>query len=143
MRLDAWALRHAQQAATRAAWLRLQAVRADAAARLQQSHAQYLASFTLARQQQDQVLPLRQQMLDEQQKRYNGMLISVFDLLAEAREQALAVRNAIRLQQQFWLDEAELQHALQLGGLPLTADAVPHTPPDTTPGTSKQTGAQP
>jgi len=40
--------------------------------------------------------------------RYNGMLIGVFELLAEARDQISSVTNAINAQQQFWLADAAL-----------------------------------
>ena len=51
---------------------------------------------------------LRQAMADENVLRYNGMLIGVFELLAEARDQIASVSNAINAQQQFWLADAAL-----------------------------------
>ena len=53
-------------------------------------------------------MPLRQAMADENLLRYNGMLIGVFELLAEARDQVASVSNAINAQQQFWLADAAL-----------------------------------
>jgi hypothetical protein len=47
-------------------------------------------------------------MADENVLRYNGMLIGVFELLAEARDQITSVNNAINAQQQFWLADAAL-----------------------------------
>jgi outer membrane protein TolC len=44
--------------------------------------------------------------------RYNGMLIGVFELLAETREQIAAVIAAIDAQQQFWLADAALSSTL-------------------------------
>ena len=44
--------------------------------------------------------------------RYNGMLKSVFELLADAREQVMAVNGAIEAQRDFWMAEADLQMAL-------------------------------
>jgi hypothetical protein len=43
--------------------------------------------------------------------RYNGMLISVFDLLADAREQAGAVIAYIEALGDFWRSESDLQAA--------------------------------
>jgi hypothetical protein len=43
--------------------------------------------------------------------RYNGMLISVFDLLADAREQAGAVIAYIEALRDFWRSESDLQAA--------------------------------
>ena len=40
---------------------------------------------------------------------YNGMLISAFELLADARDQVGAVTAALDAQQQFWLADAALQ----------------------------------
>jgi hypothetical protein len=43
-------------------------------------------AFDLARQYRDTVVPLRKQISEEDMLRYNGMLISVFELPADARE---------------------------------------------------------
>jgi outer membrane protein, multidrug efflux system len=44
--------------------------------------------------------------------RYNGMLLSVFDLLSDMRTQILAVNGAIEAQRDFWLADADLQTTL-------------------------------
>jgi outer membrane protein TolC len=44
--------------------------------------------------------------------RYNGMLIGVFELLADAREQIASVMQAIDAQRDFWLADANLQATL-------------------------------
>ena len=64
--------------------------------------------YELARHYRDEIVPLRQAMADENVLRYNGMLIGVFELLAEARDQISSVSNAINAQQQFWLADAAL-----------------------------------
>jgi hypothetical protein len=51
-------------------------------------------------------------MSEETLLRYNGMLVSVFDLLVDAQEQITLVRAALAAQQQFWLADAALQAAL-------------------------------
>ena len=43
---------------------------------------------------------------------YNGMLIGVFELLADARAQIAAVNAALQAQRDFWRAEADLQMAL-------------------------------
>jgi hypothetical protein len=58
------------------------------------------------------VVPLRRTISDERLLRYNGMLLGVFDLLADAREQIASVVASIAAQQQFWLADAALQAAL-------------------------------
>ena len=59
-----------------------------------------------------QVLPLQKTMSEQNLLRYNGMLIGVFELLADARQQINTSKAAISAQQQFWLAEAALQAAL-------------------------------
>ena len=72
----------------------------------------YRTALDLARQQRDEVVPLRQLISDETTLRYNGMLSSVWDLLAEARASTQAVAGAIEAQRDFWLAETDLQMAL-------------------------------
>ncbi|MCO5355027.1 TolC family protein [Acidovorax kalamii] len=72
----------------------------------------YRTALDLARQQQAEVVPLRQLISDETTLRYNGMLASVWDMLAEARTSTQAVANAIEAQRDFWLAETDLQLAL-------------------------------
>ena len=72
----------------------------------------YRTALDLARQQQAEVVPLRQLISDETTLRYNGMLASVWDMLAEARNSTQAVANAIEAQRDFWLAETDLQLAL-------------------------------
>lgn len=47
--------------------------------------------------------------------RYNGMLVSVFELLADAREQISSVIAAIEAQRDFWISDADLQAAMLSG----------------------------
>ena len=57
-------------------------------------------------------MPLRKTIAEENVLRYNGMLIGVFDLLADSREQIGSVIQAIDAQRDFWLADAVLQAAL-------------------------------
>ena len=52
---------------------------------------------------------------------YNGMLIGVFELLADAREQVSGVITAIEAQRDFWLADAALSSTLI--GKPVIDDA--------------------
>lgn len=72
----------------------------------------YRTALDLARQQRDEVVPLRQFITDETTLRYNGMIASVWELLAEARASTQAVAGAIEAQRDFWLAETDLQLAL-------------------------------
>jgi multidrug efflux system outer membrane protein len=72
----------------------------------------YRTAYDLARHYRDEVVPLRKFIGDEMLLRYNGMLASTWDLLADSRAQVLAVNSAIEAQRDFWLAETDLQTAL-------------------------------
>ena len=58
------------------------------------------------------MIPLRKTISEENQLRYNGMLISVFELLADSRDQVNSVMAALNAEQQFWQADAALQASL-------------------------------
>lgn len=87
-----------------------QTVRA-ASSHLRQSHNQYLSRYDIARHYQDEVIPLRKAISDENLLRYNGMLIGVFELLADSRDQVATVIQALAAQEQFWMAHADFQAA--------------------------------
>lgn len=66
---------------------------------------------------------MRKRISDEQLLRYNGMLISVFELLADARDQVASVNGYLDALQQFWVASANLQEAMvgRVGRSPLRA----------------------
>jgi outer membrane protein TolC len=72
----------------------------------------YRSAYTLARHYRDDVIPLRKQISKEVLLRYNGMLASTFELLADAREQAGAVNATIQALKDFWIAHATLEAAL-------------------------------
>jgi hypothetical protein len=84
----------------------------NARSEARESYADYRASYELARHYRDQVLPLRKQISEQTLLRYNGMLMSVFELLADAREQASAVSGYIGALQAYWTAQANLEAAL-------------------------------
>jgi outer membrane protein TolC len=111
------------QAAARAADL---AVRARSEVR--EAYAGYLTSFELARHYRDEIVPLRKRISDENVLRYNGMLISVFELLADARQQIAAVNAYIESLRDFWIADANLDLALtgrSPGAMQVTSSATP------------------
>lgn len=79
---------------------------------LRESYSAYQTAFEVADHFQREVIPMRKQMSHQQLLRYNGMLIGVFDLLKDAREQVSTVIAAQTAQQQFWLADADLQASL-------------------------------
>jgi cobalt-zinc-cadmium efflux system outer membrane protein len=88
------------------------AIQASSEVRL--AYATQQQSYRLARQYEEVLLPLRKRIAEETLLRYNGMLVSVFDLLTDAREQAGAVNATIDAARDFWLADCDLQ--LALGG---------------------------
>lgn len=104
-----------------AAQLQQGAIQARAEAR--SSWMRYRTAWDLAHQQQAEVLPLRRFIQDETMLRYNGMFVSVWQLLAEARSSAQAVATATDAQRDFWLAETDLQLALA-GTSPGTVEAA-------------------
>ena len=83
----------------------------NARSEVRESYAGYLTAYELARHYRDEIVPLRKQISDENLLRYNGMLISVFELLADAREQVSSVNSYIEALRDYWLADAELQMA--------------------------------
>ncbi len=76
----------------------------------------YRTSYDVARHYRDEVLPLQKKISEETLLRYNGMLMSVFELLADARAQITGVNTAIEAQRDFWIAETELQAAINGSG---------------------------
>ena len=110
-----------------AARVRELAVKARSEAR--EAYHAYRTAWDLAKHYEKEVLPLSRFVNDETLLRYNGMLASVFELLAEARAQAQAASNAVEARRDFWLADIELRNVLS--GAPY--DAAPGTPPQRTP----------
>ncbi|MGZ8263760.1 MAG: TolC family protein [Burkholderiales bacterium] len=94
------------QAVNRAADL---AVRARSEVR--EAYGAYRTAFDLARHYRDEIVPLRKRISDENMLRYNGMLIGVFELLADARQQIASVNSAIEALRDFWVAEVNLDLA--------------------------------
>ena len=88
----------------------------DARSQVRETHAAYRSAYDIARHYRDEIVPLKKRISDEQLLRYNGMLISVFELLADARDQVTSVNAAIEAQRDFWIADAALQAALTGNG---------------------------
>ena len=110
------------QAVYLAALNRTTAVIAEAQSRLRESYLAYRTTYDLARHYRDEIVPLRKTISAENLLLYNGMLISVFELLADAREQVSSVRQAIAAQRDFWFADASLRATLV--GRPLEGVAL-------------------
>lgn len=85
----------------------------NARSEAREAYAGYRAAYDLAEHYRDEVVPLQQQIADEVLLRYNGMLLSPFELLAQSREQIAAGESALDALRDFWLADAALDSALQ------------------------------
>jgi outer membrane protein TolC len=79
---------------------------------VREAHAAYRTTYDLAARYRDEIVPLRKRISEENLLRYNGMLIGVFELLADARQQIAAVNAYIEALRDFWMAEANLDLAL-------------------------------
>ncbi len=84
----------------------------NARSEVREAYAMQQSQYAIAKHLRDEVVPLKKRISDENQLRYNGMLIGVFELLADARSQISAVNAAIEAQRDYWLAESDLQMAL-------------------------------
>jgi len=83
----------------------------NARSEVREAYTAYHAAYDAAKQYRDEIVPLRKKIAEENMLRYNGMLISVFELLADAREQVGAVNAYIEALRDFWRSESDLQAA--------------------------------
>ncbi len=103
---------------------RVQAAALAAQSEVRVNYQTYRTTHDLARHYREEIVPLRKRIADENLLRYNGMLIGVFELLADAREQIASVNAAIDTLRDFWMAETDLQLALS-GTSPAGGMSVP------------------
>ena len=103
---------------------RTAAIAIDARSETREAWRHWRHAWDIARHAQQVIVPLKQRISEENLLRYNGMLIGVFELLADARAQIGAVNAAIDARREFWRADADLQQAL-LGRPRLDAGSGP------------------
>ena len=86
----------------------------DARSEVRTAYAGYRIGYDIARHFRDEIVPLQRRISEENQLRYNGMLIGVFELLADARSQITSVNGYIEALRDFWLAQAALD-SVQIG----------------------------
>lgn len=87
-------------------------VAVNARSEVREAYSAYRTAYDLAQHYRDEVVPLRRRISEENLLRYNGMLIGVFELLADAREQVAGVTGYVQALRDFWVAETNLQTAL-------------------------------
>ena len=84
----------------------------NARSEVRQSYHAYRTHYDIARHYRDEIVPLHQRIAEENVLRYNGMLIGVFELVADARVQITSVNSYIETLRDFWIAEGDLQMAM-------------------------------
>ena len=92
--------------------LQARSIAISAASQAREAFKTYRSNWDIARHYQDDLLPLRRRVSEERLLNYNGMLISVFDLLTDVRAAADLEASAIRAVRDFWIADAQLELAL-------------------------------
>ena len=80
----------------------------SARSELTTSYHNYASSHELAQHYKNAMLPIQQQIAEENQLRYNGMFIGVFELIADARNQINAVTGYVNATRDYWLAKSQL-----------------------------------
>jgi len=81
----------------------------NAGSEVRGAYSAYRSAYDTAKRYRDEIVPLRRKIAEENMLRYNGMLIGVFDLLADARGLVAAVTAYIDALRGFWISESDLQ----------------------------------
>lgn len=104
--------RDAMSAQTLTAINRLESAYRITESSLRESYSAYRTNYDIAKHYRQEVVPLRKVISEENVLRYNGMMIGVFELLADAKDMVNSVMMSINADQQFWLADAALQATL-------------------------------
>lgn len=132
-----------QEALYRQSEQRLYETAVNARSEIRDAWQRATTAHTAALHVRDVLVPLRRRIVEQSMLHYNGMLIGVYELLADAREQVNAVQTGIAATREYWMALADLQ--LAVGGKLPTAEITsvePAKPVSTTPPASGPAGHQ-
>lgn len=105
-------VRNKLNATSLAAASALEQVTRSANSHLRESYSAYRTSYDVAKHYRDEVVPLQQLVSEENVLNYNGMIIGIFELLADSRKQIQTVQDSINATGQFWLADAALRASM-------------------------------
>jgi outer membrane protein, heavy metal efflux system len=94
------------------AWWQAKAIEVKARSEVRQAYALQQSTYQIARHYQNQLIPLAQKINQQNVLRYNGMLIGVFELIADTQAQVSTVTGQMMAQRDFYLAQLRLQQAL-------------------------------
>ena len=100
----------------------LRATAIGARSQVRQAYIDYRSAYDIALHYRDVIVPLRKQISDEQLLRYNGMLISVFELISDARDQVNSITAYLDALRTFWLADNALKSAMRIGMAPVPSN---------------------
>ncbi len=84
----------------------------NARSEVREAYHAYRTAFDIAKHYRDEIVPVSKRISDENLLRYNGMLIGVFELLADARSQVASVNGSIEALRDYWLAQSDLDMAM-------------------------------
>ncbi|MDP3008177.1 MAG: TolC family protein [Methylococcales bacterium] len=84
----------------------------NAQSEIREAYNTYRTNYDMTKHIRDEIVPLRKKILQENQLRYNGMLISPFELFGDARAQVTSVQSYIESLREFWVADSALQMTL-------------------------------
>jgi len=105
-------IRDQMNAKTLSAANRLENTTRSASSHLKEAYSGYRSGYDLASHYRDEIVPLQQLISEENLLNYNGMIIGVFELLADSRAQIEAVQSSIQATRQFWIADAALRSSM-------------------------------
>lgn len=94
------------------AWWQAQSLAVQARSEVREAHSQLQSQHQIALHYQKHLVPLAKKINQQNLLRYNGMLIGVFELIAETQAQVDTVIAQIAAQRDFYLAQLRLQQAL-------------------------------
>ena len=107
---------------------RLAGLAIDARSEVRLADARLRAARQMVLHYRDNLLPLRKAVLDQSLLHYNGMFISLYQLLAVKQAEIEARRGSVEAARDYWTARAELARALG-GSIPGAAPSPPNPPP--------------
>jgi outer membrane protein TolC len=91
----------------------------QASSYLRESYSAYRTAYDIAKHYQNEVVPMQEILAEENTYQYNGMFISVFQLIADSKQQISAIESAIDAKADFWKAKTNLD--ANLIGQPITS----------------------
>jgi cobalt-zinc-cadmium efflux system outer membrane protein len=84
----------------------------DVRSEVRENYAALQTRYDIASYQRNTVLPLSEAVLRETQLEYNGMLLGIYDLIDDTRNQIEAGREYVEALRDYWIAEAELTQSV-------------------------------